>query len=168
MVEDIRWQPEVRMLIRLAAPTIVQGAPTSCTSYQNPGKRGFAPWTYLKAARPGCGLCAGAAQQAMMVTDQVFVGHLGTNALAAAALATTYSNIMWCEGWFPWLLLVPCCVSPTEYASGYHARQECGPAAHWAACSACLALLRHLHCILNALAFEVPGKAGRATPKALL
>lgn len=30
-----------------------------------------------------------------MVTDQVFVGHLGTNALAAAALATTYSNIMW-------------------------------------------------------------------------
>lgn len=25
VVEDIRWQPEVRMLIRLAAPTIVQG-----------------------------------------------------------------------------------------------------------------------------------------------
>eukprot|EP00955_Chlamydomonas_euryale_P116274 366406-Chlamydomonas_euryale.AAC.37 len=34
-------------------------------------------------------------QQAMLVVDQVFLGHLGTSALAAASLGITYSNIMW-------------------------------------------------------------------------
>ena len=40
----------------------------------------------------------GAAQQGMLMTDQIFLGHLGTVSLAAAALGTTYSNIMW---WVP-------------------------------------------------------------------
>lgn len=31
----------------------------------------------------------------MLMTDQIFLGHLGTVSLAAAALGTTYSNIMW-------------------------------------------------------------------------
>lgn len=61
VVEDAPWRPELKMIMKLAVPTIVQSA----------------------------------AQQAMLVTDQLFVGHLGTNSLAAAALGNTYSNIMW-------------------------------------------------------------------------
>ena len=38
----------------------------------------------------------GAAQQGMLFTDQIFLGHLGTVPLAAAALGNTYNNIMWC------------------------------------------------------------------------
>ena len=53
--------PEFKVLVALAAPTIVQGA----------------------------------AQQGMLLTDQIFLGHLGTVSLAAAALGSTYNNIMW-------------------------------------------------------------------------
>ncbi|GLI60793.1 hypothetical protein VaNZ11_003027 [Volvox africanus] len=35
------------------------------------------------------------AQQGMTVTDQVFLGHLGTAELGAAALANSYTNLMW-------------------------------------------------------------------------
>jgi MATE family multidrug resistance protein len=50
----------------------------------------------LALALPNC--IQGAAQQAMLVTDQVFLGHLGTSSLAAASLGNTYTNIMWCVG----------------------------------------------------------------------
>ncbi|GIL81054.1 hypothetical protein Vretifemale_10177 [Volvox reticuliferus] len=35
------------------------------------------------------------AQQGMTVIDQVFLGHLGTAELGAAALANSYTNLMW-------------------------------------------------------------------------
>ncbi|KAG2486121.1 hypothetical protein HYH03_015216 [Edaphochlamys debaryana] len=35
------------------------------------------------------------AQQGMTVVDQIFLGHLGTAELGAAALANAYSNLMW-------------------------------------------------------------------------
>ncbi|KAG1668163.1 hypothetical protein FOA52_005155 [Chlamydomonas sp. UWO 241] len=37
----------------------------------------------------------GAAQQAMLVTDQLFLGRIGTHELAAASLGNTYHNVMW-------------------------------------------------------------------------
>ena len=35
------------------------------------------------------------ASQGMLFVDQIFLGHLGTISLAAAALGNTYNNIMW-------------------------------------------------------------------------
>ncbi|PNH04931.1 putative transporter C11D3.06 [Tetrabaena socialis] len=42
-----------------------------------------------------CAIDAIGALQTMVVTDQVFVGHLGVTELAAAALGNTYFNLMW-------------------------------------------------------------------------
>ncbi|KAG2422068.1 hypothetical protein HXX76_016303, partial [Chlamydomonas incerta] len=35
------------------------------------------------------------AQQGLVVTDQIFLGHLGTAELGAAAIANSYTNLMW-------------------------------------------------------------------------
>ncbi|GFH16277.1 multidrug and toxic compound extrusion protein, partial [Haematococcus lacustris] len=44
-------------------------------------------WVLLNLAGPT--IVQTASQQAMVFTDQVFVGHLGTNEMAAAALGCT-------------------------------------------------------------------------------
>lgn len=36
-----------------------------------------------------------ASQQGMTVTDQIFLGHLGTAELGAASLGNAYTNLMW-------------------------------------------------------------------------
>ena len=59
--EVVEWKPELRALMHLALPVIVQTA----------------------------------AQQLMLSTDQIFLGHLGTEELAASALGLTFSNLMW-------------------------------------------------------------------------
>lgn len=61
----VSWFTEFKVILKLAAPNIVQGA----------------------------------AQQAMAMTDLLFLGHLGTSSLAAASLGNTYSNLMWWVWW---------------------------------------------------------------------
>jgi len=50
-------------------------------------------WTVVKIAAPT--ILQTSTQQAMLMTDQIFLGHLGTIELAAAALGNTYTNLMW-------------------------------------------------------------------------
>ena len=50
-------------------------------------------WSVIKIAAPT--ILQTITQQAMLMTDQIFLGHLGTIELAAAALGNTYTNLMW-------------------------------------------------------------------------